>query len=65
MTELLPNFDEGLNIGAPISSKKGGIKQSYISLGGKPFIAILGSADAPLRCVLILSRILNQNYLRG
>ena len=50
MTEFLPDFNEGLNIGAPLASKKGGIKQSYISLNGKPFIAILGSADAPLRC---------------
>ena len=54
MTEFLPNFEECLNIGAQISSKKGGIKQSYISLGSKPFIAILGSADAPLRCVFDL-----------
>ena len=47
MTQLLPEYT-GLSIGAPIPSQRGGIKQSFISIEGKPFQLIAGSTENPL-----------------
>ena len=47
MCQSLPDFN-GLSIGAPVPSPKGGIKQSFISLEGRPFQLIAGSTENPL-----------------
>ena len=47
MTQLLPDYT-GLSIGAPIPSPRGCIKQSFLTLEGKPFQLIAGSTENPL-----------------